>query len=227
MRHRLDTLRCRGVKGRRHAGELPHPVPGDGRQGARARTAGGAADRSRELPGHGQTYRASRTARSCRPWRHRRECPNTHRPPLLQGVGELAGRSTASRWAPRRWPTSATRCAPRHVRHRRRLLTTPERPAQRRHPWLERSLAIGEPPPGDPRRLPLRDAHPRLAAHVGAGLVCGGRGRRPRAREIPFMATETMIMESALRGANAACTRRSASTAWRRRPRSSRAAPNR
>ena len=123
---------------------------------------------------------------------------------LLQGLGELAepfdeSQVGSSAMAYKRNPVRSERMCGLA----RRLMTDAlNGPLNAATQWLERSLDDSA-----NRRLVLPDAFlcadaiVGLAAHIAAGLTVRETLVRARvARELPFMATETLLMESALRG---------------------------
>ncbi|QQR73610.1 MAG: adenylosuccinate lyase [Holophagales bacterium] len=123
---------------------------------------------------------------------------------LLQGLGELAEPFDAdqvgsSAMAYKRNPVRAERICSLS----RRLITDSlNGPLNAATQWLERSLDDSA-----NRRLVLPDAFLTcdailsLAGHVASGIqVREGTIRARVSRELPFMATETLLMEAALRG---------------------------
>ncbi|MEP7011672.1 MAG: adenylosuccinate lyase [Acidobacteriota bacterium] len=123
---------------------------------------------------------------------------------LLQGLGELsepfdAEQVGSSAMAYKRNPIRAERMCGLA----RRLLTDAlNGPLNTATQWLERSLDDSA-----NRRLVITDmfltadAVIGLAAHIAGGLVVREASIAARiAKELPFMATETLLMESALRG---------------------------
>ncbi len=123
---------------------------------------------------------------------------------LLQGVGELsepfdAEQVGSSAMAYKRNPVRAERMCGLA----RRLITDSlNGPLNTATQWLERSLDDSA-----NRRLVIpdsflgADAILGLAAHISAGLVVREATVAARvARELPFMATETLLMEAVLRG---------------------------
>jgi adenylosuccinate lyase len=208
IRHRLSTLRCRGVKGTTGTQAsfltLFHGDHGkvrelDRRIAARLGFAG-------SFPITGQTYPRKQDsqllatlaglAESC----HKLGTDLR----LLQGVGELAEpfddeQVGSSAMAYKRNPVRAERMCGLA----RRLLTDSlNGPLNAATQWLERSLDDSA-----NRRLVLPDAFltadaiVSLAAHIAGGLVVNEPAVAARVRrELPFMATETLLMEATLRG---------------------------
>ena len=123
---------------------------------------------------------------------------------LLQGVGELAepfddAQVGSSAMAYKRNPVRAERMC---GLARRVLTDATNGPLNAATQWLERSLDDSA-----NRRLVLPDAFLgadaalALAAHIAAGLRVHEPAVAARvARELPFMATETLLMRAALRG---------------------------
>jgi adenylosuccinate lyase len=123
---------------------------------------------------------------------------------LLQGVGELAEpfddtQVGSSAMAYKRNPVRAERMC---GLARRVMSDAANGPLNAATQWLERSLDDSA-----NRRLVLPDAFLAtdavlaLAAHLAAGLRVQDAAVRARVeRELPFMATETLLMEASLRG---------------------------
>lgn len=208
VRHRLATLRCRGVKGTTGTqasfltlfdGDHAKVRELDRRL---ARRLGFAAS----FPVTGQTYPRKQDsqllaalagiAESC----HKLGTDLR----LLQGLGELAEpfddeQVGSSAMAYKRNPVRAERMCGLA----RRLITDSlNGPLNAATQWLERSLDDSA-----NRRLVLADSFLTadavlgLAGHIAGGLVVREEAVRAHvARELPFMATETMLMQAALRG---------------------------
>jgi len=208
VRHRLGGLPCRGVKGTTGTqasfltlfdGDSAKVRELDRRFATRLGFAG-------SIPVSGQTYARkldsqllatlSGIAESC----HKMGTDLR----LLQGVGELAEPFDASQvgssaMAYKRNPVRAERMC---GLARRILTDSLNGPINAATQWLERSLDDSA-----NRRLVLPDAFLAadaalsLAAHIAAGLRVDETIVAARvAREIPFMATETLLMQAVLRG---------------------------
>jgi adenylosuccinate lyase len=208
VRHRLATLRCRGVKGT------------TGTQASFLTLFDGDSSKVRELDRRlaarlgfaasfavtGQTYPRKQDsqilqtlagiAESC----HKLGTDLR----LLQGLGELAepfdeDQVGSSAMAYKRNPVRSERMCGLA----RRLITDSlNGPLNAATQWLERSLDDSA-----NRRLVLADSFLTadavlgLAGHIAGGLVVREEAIRAHvARELPFMATETLLMQAALRG---------------------------
>ena len=207
-RHRLATLRCRGVKGT------------TGTQASFLTLFQGDHQKVRELdrlfasrlgfpqsfPVTGQTYSRKQDSQILQTLSGMAETCHKYGTDLrlLQGVGELsepfdAEQVGSSAMAYKRNPVRAERMCGLA----RRLMTDAlNGPLNTATQWLERSLDDSA-----NRRLVLPDAFLGadailgLAGHLAAGLVVREETVAARvARELPIMATETLLMEAALRG---------------------------
>src|SRR5215210_6746334 len=208
VRHRLGNLRCRGVKGT------------TGTQASFLTLFQGDHAKVRELdrrfarrigfaesfPVTGQTYSRKQDSQVLQTLAGLAESCHKYGTDLrlLQGVGELsepfdAEQVGSSAMAYKRNPVRAERMCGLA----RRLITDSlNGPLNTATQWLERSLDDSA-----NRRLVIpdsflgADAVLGLAAHISAGLVVREATLAARvARELPFMATETLLMESVLRG---------------------------
>ena len=208
MRHRLATLRCRGVKGTTGTqASFLTLFQGDGAKVREldrrfARKIGFA----ESFAVTGQTYSRKQDSQVLQTLAGLGETCHKFGTDLrlLQGVGELsepfdAEQVGSSAMAYKRNPVRAERMCGLA----RRLITDSlNGPLNTATQWLERSLDDSA-----NRRLVIpdsflgADAIVGLAAHISAGLVVREATVAARvARELPFMATETLLMESVLRG---------------------------
>jgi adenylosuccinate lyase len=208
VRHRLATLRCRGVKGTTGTqASFLTLFQGDGGKvrdldRSFARKIGFA----ESFAVTGQTYSRKQDSQILQTLAGLAESCHKYGTDLrlLQGVGELAEpfdseQVGSSAMAYKRNPIRAERMCGLA----RRLITDSlNGPLNAATQWLERSLDDSA-----NRRLVLpdsflcADAILGLASHIAAGLVVREAVVAARvAREIPFMATETLLMEAALRG---------------------------
>ncbi len=208
VQHRLERLRCRGVKGTTGTqasfltlfqGDSAKVAALDRRLAERLGFAGSFAVT-------GQTYSRKQDSQVLATLAGLAESCHKFGTDLrlLQGVGELAEpfdseQVGSSAMAYKRNPVRAERMCGLA----RRLLTDSlNGPLNTATQWLERSLDDSA-----NRRLVLADAFLTadailgLAAHIAAGLTVREATVRARvARELPFMATETFLMQAALRG---------------------------
>jgi adenylosuccinate lyase len=208
VRHRLSTLRCRGVKGTTGTqASFLTLFHGDG---ARVRELDRLVARrigfAESFPVTGQTYPRKQDSQVLQILAGIAETCHKYGTDLrlLQGVGELsepfdAEQVGSSAMAYKRNPVRAERMCSLA----RRLITDSlNGPLNAATQWLERSLDDSA-----NRRLVIADsflgadAVLGLAAHISAGLVVREGTIAARvARELPFMATETLLMEAVLRG---------------------------
>jgi adenylosuccinate lyase len=208
VHHRLATLRCRGVKGTTGTqASFLTLFQGDGGKVREldlsfARRIGF----NESFPVTGQTYSRKQDSQILQTLAGVAESCHKYGTDLrlLQGVGELSEpfdseQVGSSAMAYKRNPIRAERMCGLA----RRLITDSlNGPLNTATQWLERSLDDSA-----NRRLVLPDAFLcadailGLATHIAAGLVVRETAVAARvAREIPFMATETLLMEGALRG---------------------------
>jgi adenylosuccinate lyase len=208
LRHRLATMRCRGVKGTTGT-QASFLTLFDGDHAKVRALDRRIAERlgfAASVAVSGQTYTRkldsqllallAGIAESC----HKMGTDLR----LLQGVGELAEPFDAdqvgsSAMAYKRNPVRAERMC---GLARRILTDSLNGPINASTQWLERSLDDSA-----NRRLVLpdsflaADAVLGLAAHIAAGLRVNEKAVSARvARELPFMATETLLMQAVLRG---------------------------
>jgi adenylosuccinate lyase len=207
-RHRLATLRCRGVKGTTGTqASFLTLFQGDGAKVREldrlfARKLGFA----ESFPVTGQTYSRKQDSQVLQTLSGIGETCHKFGTDLrlLQGVGELsepfdAEQVGSSAMAYKRNPVRSERMCGLS----RRLMTDSlNGPLNTATQWLERSLDDSS-----NRRLVIPDAFLDadavllLAAHIAGGIVVREATIAGRvARELPFMATETLLMESVLRG---------------------------
>jgi adenylosuccinate lyase len=208
IRHRLSTLRCRGVKGT------------TGTQASFLTLFQGNGSKVRELdrrfaqrigfaesfPVTGQTYSRKQDTQVLQVLAGLAETCHKLGTDLrlLQGTGELsepfdAEQVGSSAMAYKRNPVRSERMCSLA----RRLITDSlNGPLNTATQWLERSLDDSA-----NRRLVITDSFLTadavlgLAAHISSGIVVREATVAARvARELPFMATETLLMESVLRG---------------------------
>jgi len=208
VRHRLANLRCRGIKGTTGTqASFLTLFQGDG---AKVRDLDRRLARrlgfQESFPVTGQTYTRKQDSQVLQTLAGIAESCHKFGTDLrlLQGVGELsepfdAEQVGSSAMAYKRNPIRAERMCGLA----RRLITDSlNGPLNTATQWLERSLDDSA-----NRRLVLgdsfftADAILGLASHIAAGLVVreGMINARVR-RELPFMATETLLMEGSLRG---------------------------
>ena len=208
VRHRLANLRCRGVKGTTGTqASFLTLFQGDG---AKVRELDRRLARrlgfQESFPVTGQTYTRKQDSQVLQTLAGIAESVHKFGTDLrlLQGVGELsepfdAEQVGSSAMAYKRNPVRAERMCGLA----RRLITDSlNGPLNTATQWLERSLDDSA-----NRRLVLpdsfftADAILGLAAHISGGIVVREATVAARvARELPFMATETLLMEASLRG---------------------------
>ncbi|HLE83408.1 MAG TPA: adenylosuccinate lyase, partial [Thermoanaerobaculia bacterium] len=206
--HRLATLRCRGVKGTTGT-QASFLTLFDGDHGKVRELDRRVAERlgfRESWALTGQTYPRKQDSQVLQALAGVAESGHKFGTDvrLLQGLGELSepfdrDQVGSSAMAYKRNPVRAERLCGLA----RRLLTdTWNGPLNAATQWLERSLDDSA-----NRRLVLTDAFLAadavlgLAAHIAAGLTPRAATLRARIeRELPFMATETLLMEAALRG---------------------------
>jgi len=208
VRHRLATLRCRGVKGTTGTqASFLTLFQGDG---AKVRELDRLVARrlgfAECFPVTGQTYSRKQDSQVLQTLAGLAESCHKFGTDLrlLQGVDELsepfdAEQVGSSAMAYKRNPVRSERMCGLA----RRLITDSlNGPLNAATQWLERSLDDSA-----NRRLVIADsflgadAILGLASHIAAGLVVREGTIAARvARELPFMATETLLMEAVLRG---------------------------
>ncbi|HEX2222836.1 MAG TPA: adenylosuccinate lyase [Thermoanaerobaculia bacterium] len=208
VRHRLSTLRCRGVKGTTGT-QASFLTLFDG-DGAKVRELDRRFARrigfAESFAVTGQTYSRKQDSQVLATLAGLAESCHKYGTDLrlLQGVGELsepfdAEQVGSSAMAYKRNPVRAERMCGLA----RRLITDSlNGPLNTATQWLERSLDDSA-----NRRLVIPDAFlcadaiVGLAGHIAAGLtVREGTVAARVGRELPFMATETLLMEAVLRG---------------------------
>jgi adenylosuccinate lyase len=208
VRHRLATLRCRGVKGTTGTqASFLTLFQGDG---AKVRELDRRVARrlgfAESFAVTGQTYSRKQDSQVLQTLAGMAETCHKYGTDLrlLQGVGELsepfdAEQVGSSAMAYKRNPVRAERMCGLA----RRLITDSlNGPLNTATQWLERSLDDSA-----NRRLVIADSFLTadavlgLAAHIAEGIVVReGTVAARVARELPFMATETLLMEAVLRG---------------------------
>ncbi|HWN42473.1 MAG TPA: adenylosuccinate lyase [Thermoanaerobaculia bacterium] len=208
VRHRLSTLRTRGVKGTTgtQASFLTLFQGDHGKVRELDRRLARRFGFAESFPVTGQTYSRKQDSQILQTLAGIAESCHKYGTDLrlLQGVGELAEPFDAeqvgsSAMAYKRNPVRAERMCGLA----RRLITDSlNGPLNASVQWLERSLDDSA-----NRRLVLpdsflcADAILGLAAHIADGLTVREEMVAARvARELPFMATETLLMEASLRG---------------------------
>ncbi|HEX5714540.1 MAG TPA: adenylosuccinate lyase [Thermoanaerobaculia bacterium] len=208
VRHRLSTLRTRGVKGTTgtQASFLTLFQGDHGKVRELDRRLARRFGFAESFPVTGQTYSRKQDSQILQTLAGIAESCHKYGTDLrlLQGVGELsepfdAEQVGSSAMAYKRNPVRAERMCGLA----RRLITDSlNGPLNASVQWLERSLDDSA-----NRRLVLPDAFLcadailGLAAHIAAGLTVREEMVAARvARELPFMATETLLMEASLRG---------------------------